>query len=70
MNPAIAKYTLVASLTCLMLALGVLPFIDPERPEYVPDILAIIASTITITIVIFDVRRQVREYEVLRREEQ
>ena len=60
MNPVVARYALVTSFFILILSLGVLPFLSPERPEFTPDIMAIIITLVFIALVIYDVRKQAR----------
>ncbi len=61
MDPRLARYTLVSGFFVFILSIGVLPFLSPDKPEYVPDILAIIVSAIFIALVIFDVRREAKK---------
>ncbi len=60
MDPGLAKYVLASGFFVLILSLAVLPFLSPDRPEFVPDILAVIISMVFIALVIYDVRRQAR----------
>ena len=59
-NPTLARYALASGFFVLVLSLGVLPFLNPERPEFTPNLLAIIISSVFIVLVIYDVRKQAR----------
>jgi len=59
-NPVVAKHALATSFFILIMSLGILPFLSPDRPEFAPDVMAIIVSALFIALVIRDVRKQAR----------
>ncbi len=57
MPPAIGRIAFSTGLTIFLLALVLLPVLEPDRPEFVADILALIISGIFTLLVFISVRR-------------
>lgn len=60
MNPYMGRVALSSGLLIFLLALIVLPALNPESPEYVANILAIIVSGVFLLIVMAAIRLSAR----------
>ena len=60
MAPSIGRIAFTTGLSVFLLALLMLPTLDPESPEFVADVLALLISGVFLLLVVISVRRAAR----------
>lgn len=60
MAPSVGRLAFTIGFSVFLLALIILPFLDPSSAEFVADLLALLLSGIFVSLVVWSVRRAAR----------